>query len=815
MGGPSFLGTTIAPERILTSMMKESSDMRKSLWLAAALLGALAVAGCQSEMMEPERPSGTKTLKVIAGSDDTRTGVFLDENSNKYKSCWSATDQLFLLEMIYANAPLENTMAHLEDFMQDYRSRNPELQDGGTKAIFDFQLNEDNQALLPPNEVFRYIGFCPMNTIRAIYWAGADPMTAEMWEQIWGVDFTSNHVVLAGGIPDKQSPSSESFDPESDLLFSRVVESAVQPEEMKLAFARIGCIAKITLKGLPPNYYVTKGTFSHGASWPGTGDILYDTQLERALPFAEISDYPIEPTPIEFEPNNLRVNEKGEAVIWLRTLSGKLTDWFKVDVSVSPDGVTPSYQKYTKSFDLQSHNKSITFREGNITSFSVALEEKTLIEFDEETTLKYFPELAGVGQPVIRILKDYDPDDDYNGWNHGFPFFFDSELSWELSINYPYDCPDEEKWIEVEQRDNGYYLVPHTYSPLPETATLVLTCTDNSDVAPIEIPIEGFCSIAFKHEGYYLEGSSDVYLTSGQSSTLMADIQLPSWLELVPDSFRWEVMDWEDDVSEIVTYEEQGSSLAMTAREVNESISFIVYFSMDCLNHLSGTEEVYGTNGYYIHVEPRSIPLKWKGVDWNGKTLMLTYGETAKIQADLNGISTENISRIDWSPNTNYGYLEIEESPDSYSVTIQAGSWEDSGSIELTVETLDGTVYHSVCYVDVSPVMLKKKTGNTSTRLYGDPIVLSPGGSCELEASIYPNSGYGSADYKPKWSVASNRYIDVHYYDVNRYQATVYANTPGDANVIFELWHQWGEYQHQTDLSLSFEYPVHVLPENQ
>ena len=113
-------------------------------------------------------------------------------------------------------------------------------------------------------------------------------------------------------------------------------------------------------------------------------------------------------------------------------------------------------------------------------------------------------------------------------------------------------------------------------------------------------------------------------------------------------------MDWEGDVSEIVTYEEQGSSLAMTAREVNESISFIVYFSMDCLNHLTGEEEEYGTNGYYIIVEPRSIPLKWNGVDWNGKTLMLTYGETAKIQTDLDGISTENISRIDWSPYTNY-----------------------------------------------------------------------------------------------------------------------------------------------------------------
>ena len=127
----------------------------------------------------------------------------------------------------------------------------------------------------------------------------------------------------------------------------------------------------------------------------------------------------------------------------------------------------------------------------------------------------------------------------------------------------------------------------------------------------------------------------------------------------------------------------------------------------------------------------------------------------------------------------------------------------------------DGTVYYSVCYVGVSPVMLKKKTGNNWTRLYGDPIVLSPGGSCELVASFHPDSGYGSADYKPKWSVASNRYISVNYYSNRPYESTVTAMAAGDDYVIFELWRQWGEYQHQTDLSLSFEYPVHVLLEDQ
>ena len=366
----------ITPEWILTKVMKERIDMKKSLWIAAALLGALAAAGCQSEKMEPEQPSGPKTLKVIAESEDTRTGIYLDTDK-KYKAYWTEDDEITLFEAIEANV---STSASQSDYLRRYWSVNTTLGDEkGRTAIFEFEL-DDRQESLPENGVFSYLAYHPAYSAN-VGWAGVD-LSKELWEELMGVSLTSNHMVVVGSIPSNQKPSSDSFDPNSDVLVSRLFESATQPEELRFSFARIGSIAKITLKGLPAGYYVTSGTFSYGSSWQGVGEFLYDTQLERELPVLEAMGYQSSYSPITFTPQNVQVNAAGDAVIWLRTLSGKLTDRFSIDVSVSPDGVSPSYMKFSKEVDLEGLGKSITFREGSISSFSVKLEGQSLIEFD-------------------------------------------------------------------------------------------------------------------------------------------------------------------------------------------------------------------------------------------------------------------------------------------------------------------------------------------------------------------------------------------------------------------------------------------------
>ena len=812
------MGRTIMPDWILTSMMKERIDMRKSLWLAAALLGAFAAAGCQSEMMEPEQISGTKTLKVIAESDETRTYISPDENG-KYKTYWSESDEIVLFETIDAKMPSDNK----SDYVMRYLPMRTTLGENGRTAIFEFDL-DDRQALLPENEVFRYIGVSPPKAVDEEYgllWAGED-LPAESWETIWGVEFTSKHMMMTGTIPAEQCPSSDSFDPASDVLVSKMIEAAEQPDELRFSFARIGSIAKITLKGLPPGYFVTSGTFAHGDSWQGAEDFVYDPQLERVCTVdevvAELYGEQYNAEPITFKPQGVQVNDAGEAVIWLRTLSGKLTDWFSIDVALSPDGVTPSYRKVSKRVELG--NKSITFREGAITAFSVTLDGQSPIVFDEETTLKFFPELANGDQAVIRIPKDYSPEYRVAGWSweYGYPLFFDSYISWRnVSISFPYGYTNEDKWISVQEQDGGYYLKVDSNTSLPETATLVFT-PDDSDISPIEIPIEGFNIITFKKDGYYVDMADlwrDMFMFPGQTSTFTAEIRLPAWLEMVPDSFRWTV---EDSDGESVSHEEgPDNSVLVTAGD--ERLIYVTS-TINYTDHLTETVREY-ENSIWVDVYPPFIPLKWNGVDWNMKTLMLTYGEEVTIQADLTGISTEDIVSIDWNW-SDQGWnandrIDITQTAED-EITIEATDIGQAAWIELNVTLKNGTAYHSEFSVDVSPVILKKVKGNTQTRLYGDPIVLSPGGSCELEASIHPDSGYGSAEYtiyKPKWSVASNRYISVDYYSYRPYESTVTAMAAGDDYVIFELW-RWDDfYNTPVELSLSFEYPVHVLPENQ
>ena len=799
------------PDWIQTSMMKERIDMRKSLWLAAALLGALAAAGCQSEMMEPEQISGTKTLKVIAESDETRTYISPDENG-KYKTYWSQDNEVVLVEMVN-DVPSGDS----HDFLRPYEPVSKSMDETGRTAIFNYELAAWQN--LPESPVFRYMGVYPADAI--VDFVRAGDVDADQWGLFWGEEFTSNDVMIMGEIPAEQSPSSDSFDPACDVLVSKVIEKEEQPDELRFSFARIGSIAKITLKGLPPGYYVTSGTFAHGESWQGTGDFVYNTQLERMLPLyefvAELYGDQYEAEPITFKPQGVQVNAAGEAVIWLRTLSGKLTDWFSIDVALSPDGVTPSYRKVSKRVELG--NKSITFREGAITAFSVTLDGQSPIVFDEETTLKFFPELANGDQAVIRIPKDYSPEYRVAGWrgDYGYPLFFDSYISWrDVSISFPYGYTDKDEWISVQEQDGGYYLKVDSNTSLPETATLVFT-PDDPDISPIEIPIEGFNIITFKKDGYYVDREDwdhDVFMNSGQTSTFTAEVRLPSWLEMVPDSFCWTVEELNEELEDdTVSYEEgPDNSLIVTAGDKG----FYVNATIDCTDHLTDTEHEY-YNYIWVDVYPPFIPLKWNGVDWNGKTLMLTFDETVTIQADFSGIPSGDIANCEWNlyyDGFYYDSLVIsEETDDPYSVKIVSGSREEYGTIQLTVTMSNGTVYSSYCSVDVSRMVLKMKMmmGNTWTRLYGDPIVLRPDQWCELEASI---DGYESDEYRPKWMAASNRYIDVHYYDINRYQATVYAKTPGVDNVIFELW-RLDDHYYPTERILSFDYPVHVLLEDQ
>ena len=746
--------------------------MKKALSIPVALLGALLTVGCQTEKMPVEEvAAGSRTLRVIADSDDTRTSIFQDEETGKYQVRWDETDRLFLVEMIYANMTDD-----IEHAAWGYRAEPTTLEDDGRRAIFDFEL-EDNQEFLPENEVFRYIGFYP--SYQSIVRPGQE-FTVEDWENFWEEEYTSYHVMLVGDISSYQHPRAESFDPNSDVLISRMVESAVQPDELHLQFARIGSIVKITLKDLPPGYYVYSGKLTTGSSWQGAGSFLYDPQLERVLS----NPYANDGTEIEFSPRDVVVNDAGEAVIWLRTLSGKLTDSFAIQVTLSPDGETPSMKKYEKVVDLASQPKSISFQEGGLTVFSVRMEEASPLKFTSET-LAYFPDLDS-DRPALRIPKDYYPSYVYSYDQEGFPFLFESQYEWEVSVQYPDDYDEDSYWLEAIETAGGCWLQPLIRTWLPQEATLVLTCKDDPDVDPIEIPVEGYNVVTLKLDGEVLEDPYDHFMVMGQSYTLSAEFQAPSWLKLNEESFVWEVG---PDESSYLSYEADGAEVTIhvgdfPADELNW-ISISTNLQVKGSDQISQTEEELNVYCEF-RPEPRSVPLLFNEVNWHKQTLWLTYDEEdVTIEADLTGLPEDEIASIEWSWNTWNDGMSIEESEDKHAVTITTNEWINHAELELIIVLNSGRVYYSTCVVSVMAVKIMMG----DTRLYGEPVEVYRRRSYIFEAI---QVGEQEELYDFSWGAGTGRFFQL-YQQSDPMRVELRAQNHGKDDLFFSYRSYYGD----------------------
>ena len=729
----------IIPEMSLILTMKESFEMKRAISIPVALLGALLTVGCQTEKMPVEEVAvGSRTLRVIADSDDTRTSIFQDEETGKYQVPWDENDRLVLLEIIYANLTDD-----LEHAAWAYHASPTTLEEGGRRAIYDFEL-EDNQAYLPENEVFRYLASYP--SMLPVYRTGQE-ISVEEWETFWGEEYTSDHLMLIGNIMSNQSPTAESFDPGSDVLVSRMIESAEQPEELHFQFARIGSIAKITLKDLPSGYYVYSGKLTTGSSWQGAGTFAYDPQLERVLSVPGGSE-------IEFSPQNVVVNDAGEAVIWLRTLSGQLTDSFAIQVTLSPDGETPSMKMYEKVVDLGAGGKqrSIIFREGGITAFSVRMEEATPIKFTSET-LAYFPELDS-DNPVLRIPKDYFPT--YMYWyDQGYPFLFESQYEWEVSVQYPDDYTPDDEWLTTKETAGGCWLAPDYRTPLPQSATLVLTCKDAPDVNPITIPVEGYNVATLKIDGKPIEAVDGHSMVAGQSYTISVEFQAPSWLELDEESFVWNVG---EDGCTYLSYEADGAEVTVHVGEIpaDERGDISVNLAMEFLDLISETKERFDAYCYF-GPELRSVPLLFNEVNWHKQTLWLTYDEEdVTIEADLTGLPVNEIVSINWSLETDNDVISMEESDDSRAVTIRTQDWIENAELNLSIVMSSGSVYHSWCQICVRPVKIMLR----DTRLYGDPVEVYSGRSYLLKAEPVLDSDYL---YGFSWGVGTGKTTEDDY----------------------------------------------------
>lgn len=333
--------------------------MRQVLSIAGIILLAISTS-CHSEKESVEENPRTKTMVIEAGEPATRTAVQFD--GSNYNVSWTMGDQIALAEVIEANFTIEKGPSPEQVVCSTALPADTEL------ATFSVTL-QDRTSLEenPQGDVFKYIGVYPPGGFYSVNWTGHN--RAE-WEEHWGNTTMEDHAVLLVELPTFQRPTATSFDPAADLLVSAVVSSATQPDNITMNFARVGTIAKITLKGLPAGKVVESGIFSFSEEWPGAYIVEYDPVLQKTGVFNKSSGQ------IVFNPQDVSVNEQGEAVIWLRTLSGTLRNWFKFELTLTDGGKGGGEpEKYVKRIDLSSMGRTLTFPESGVATFSVTLEK--------------------------------------------------------------------------------------------------------------------------------------------------------------------------------------------------------------------------------------------------------------------------------------------------------------------------------------------------------------------------------------------------------------------------------------------------------
>ena len=335
--------------------------MRSILITTMAVAAFCVATACQQESMPESSRSHVRKITVHANQADTRTEITYDEAAQKYKSIWEDGDWIDLFEFSSDEYNVGNSQ---DDCPEDYERR----------ETFTVSFEDD-----PLEGELQYVGVYPGDNVqpdqRGVVHSGSE---GAFWSSIWGAAPDTPRWGLIGTIPWNQHPNKLSFDPQADLLFSEMKscnlnkeedESGYQTGDIALTFARVGSIAKITLTNLPVGEEVTVGTFTHGSSWRSTGQVLYDP-IEKKVGILPESDQEASGSTIEFSYQGFYVNDSREADIWLRVLTGTLSDGFTIRVTTYDSDYNPRYFKKTVTL-----NTPITFTEGDITAFSVKVFE--------------------------------------------------------------------------------------------------------------------------------------------------------------------------------------------------------------------------------------------------------------------------------------------------------------------------------------------------------------------------------------------------------------------------------------------------------
>ena len=366
-------------------------------WAFAAVFSALALTACNDDYLEVpgaanNDPKGFHTVRFEAGMQQqgaqdvarvAKPRTIIESTVDGYATKWAVGDIIDVFEVAYGvpvaatGSEGEAEVSSTEDKSQKYASKALAAEDidGSGKAVFSVELANANAggtkyeyyAVYPHtsrDEGWDYESFIYTGSA----WTSETDDAYKWWKEQWGYNgpYVEPHPTLMVELPWKQSPTAESFDPKADLMVSKTVTAAEQPtESMSLQFARLGCVIKITVKGLTDyvGQKITDAGFMFDDSYGGNMNAEFDPALNRYQYYKGMPQFTL-------VPQDVVVKADGTADLWIRAYEGQIKGWFRVDLTLT-DGAVQTTQLARDVYLLKS-GKTIDFHEGGLTQFGVS-----------------------------------------------------------------------------------------------------------------------------------------------------------------------------------------------------------------------------------------------------------------------------------------------------------------------------------------------------------------------------------------------------------------------------------------------------------
>lgn len=335
--------------------------MKTRQTIAAMLLAAVGIWSCQQEAFQEEEmlekdvkegvvnePASFKQMSVTAlwQSNETRTSVYHDNDAGRYSFLWEPGDAISLVEV--DPSVTEGNVAQT--------AQSNTLSEQCSTARFSMAL-EDREA----GGHLYYTAYYPVSAMpkgKSASWA-------------------NGAISLPLVLPATQRPGADSFDGAADLLVSVQTEQEKRPEELELQFERIGTVLKLVVTGLPAETSLRGGTLNLG--YDSVGEILYNANADTH----EATSVALQKN-ISFEYDQPLAVQGGSATIWLRVLSGVADDHVSLVLNAETAG---DLVTYTRNINLMQRRASIKFKEGGVTTFSVAFDPNSVIQLIDQTSV--------------------------------------------------------------------------------------------------------------------------------------------------------------------------------------------------------------------------------------------------------------------------------------------------------------------------------------------------------------------------------------------------------------------------------------------